>query len=649
MAESFSAEIGKSAQAVGEAFHSSISCSGGGNFSITISSNSAQVVKYVCITAVSLSAVYAGYQLMGKKMDIDSAVTRSLGGERDDQEIREIKPGSLHVLLSCFTDQRFLEILEDYECGRMKERLEEEFEKIGIEVEGLKVEIDNMEEVKQRKEIIVSSKKNKKNEVENVGIKAGIGEKPEIKQLMSLTGIILDVSGSMKRNIGSGTDEEGGPWVQSIFNVIDDLIEHDLTSEDRVFAIGVGAECPGKEIFDVIATLQQFENTNMPATEDHINEILDILERNGARNIRNWACNVKLIQDVLSEYMATLTLREFESDKQFVKKFVDEFLPSSCRDKVQTASHAGGGQPRAQPQAQPQTQPFNLSERSAEFHSIANLRRRTGQALFLDPETARMTFTNQGFHFQSRGAQNDSLDSWGSWLFGGVLFGLRKVGNGAEDATSWTASCFKSATREDIEEVVRKAKRYFEDASRILKDIGTHSIFSVQDASRIIRGCVGEKELNELSNERKQELLENVEPFIYGGTPLYGSLEKAIKLFEGDTSENKLLFVLSDGEPADGSIKDISKINQITSKLNEAGVKTVSCFITASTNIDPKRLYDEMPPDWKPGPKFLFSLSSEVSTQHLPRAILVKRGWTIDVANNETKLFMQVNHPDNVR
>jgi hypothetical protein len=31
---------------------------------------------------------------------------------------------------------------------------EEEFEKIGIEVEGLKVEIDNMEEVKKRKEIM---------------------------------------------------------------------------------------------------------------------------------------------------------------------------------------------------------------------------------------------------------------------------------------------------------------------------------------------------------------------------------------------------------------------------------------------------------------------------------------------------------------
>jgi hypothetical protein len=415
---------------------------------------------------------------------------------------------------------------------------------------------------------------------------------------MSLTGILLDVSWSMQRNIGSGIDEEGGPWAQSIFNVIDDLIEHELTSENRVFAIGVGAECPGKEIFDVIETLQPNQNTNRPATEDHINEILDILERNGARNIRKWTCktDVKLIQDVLSDYMAKLTLQEFKSDEQFLKKFVDEFLPRSCRDAAPTTPHAGG-----------------------------------------------------------------------------VLFGLRKVANGVGNATIWTASCFRSATREEIEEVVRKTKCYLEDSSRvlktdvetssklestprILKDVGTHSIFSVQDASRIIRRCVGEKGLNELSKERKQELLENVEPFIYGRTPLYESLEKAIELFEGDDSKTKLLFVLSDGLPTDGNNQDSIKIKQITSKLREAKVNVVSCFISTSTNIDPKRLYNKIPPIWEPGgkgwvlgAKLMFSLSSKVSTQHLPRAILVKRGWTIDVGNNETKLFMQVNHLDNLR
>ncbi len=388
---------------------------------------------------------------------------------------------------------------------------------------------------------------------------------------MSLTGIMLDVSASMKHNIESGVDEESGPWAQSIFKVIDDLIKRDISSENRVFAIGVGSSCAEKEIFDVIGTIQQMENikmpsdryrVNSPATEDRINKILNILEKNGARNIRMWVKDVTLIQDIASDYMASLVLRKLESDKQFLLKFVNEFLPPGCRDYYSPPP----------------------SSESSRFSRVA-----------------------------------------------------------AEDSLVRAASRLKSATGEEIYKVLEKAKCYF------LRDVETNSIFSAKDASCIIRGCIDEKEL---SAKRKQELLGNVEPFIYGRTPLYKSLEKAIKLFEGDTSENKLLFVLSDGDPTDSCNEDIldrDRMNDITYKLTAAGVKIVSCFITRSTDIHPKRLYDEMPPGWEPGAKFLFSLSSEVPTQHLPQAILVERGWTIDIANNETKLFIQVNHPDNLR
>jgi DNA-binding transcriptional regulator YhcF (GntR family) len=424
---------------------------------------------------------------------------------------------------------------------------------------------------------------------------------------MSQTGIILDVSQSMRSKIKSGAGERGEPWAQSIFKVIDHLFEYGVSSENRVFAIGVGATCIKKETFDVIGTVQRItEIMQTPATEKHINNILDILEKNGARNIRKWARDVGVIQDILPDYTATIILRKLELNKDFRWKFVHEFLPHNVRDSESTASNVEPGLTR----------------------------RKSG------------AFINRR----------------------------------ADDCYASFASRIRPATREDIEKVVEKAKShiiskgqwirlkyysvedYFRvlkeeetrsinfrvrDGSCILKDVGTHSIFSVHDASRIIRGCVGDKEL---SNKREKELRKSVEPFIYGLTPLYESLEKATKLFEGNTSKNKLLFVLSDGEPTDGRKDDVAKINKITSKLRDAGVKIVCCFITRSTDIHPKRLYDKMSPDWEPGAKFLFSLSSEVRTQDLvARAVLVKRGWTIDIAKNETKLFMQVNHPDNLR
>jgi hypothetical protein len=146
MAESLS-EVGKAVQDVAShALQASISHTGGGRFSFIVSTDSVQVVKVVCKTAITLGAIYAGYHLL--KPLVDAAVSNVLGGQsRDDQDIEEIKPGSLHVLLRCFTDERFLEVLADYESGRIKERLQQEFSQIGIKTEGLKVEIENMEEV----------------------------------------------------------------------------------------------------------------------------------------------------------------------------------------------------------------------------------------------------------------------------------------------------------------------------------------------------------------------------------------------------------------------------------------------------------------------------------------------------------------------
>jgi hypothetical protein len=152
--------------------------------------------------------------------------------------------------------------------------------------------------------------------------------------------MILDVSHSMQRKIESGTGEQGEPWAQSIFKVIDDLVEYDVSSENRVFAIGVGANCPRKEIFDVIGTVKRItEIIQTPATEKHINNILDILEMNGARNIRKWARDVTLIQSAVSDYTATMILWKLESDRDFLQTFVHDFLPRSVQDRETTVSN----------------------------------------------------------------------------------------------------------------------------------------------------------------------------------------------------------------------------------------------------------------------------------------------------------------------
>ena len=66
-----------------------------------------------------------------------------------DPEVMRIENGSIQVTLLCHTEQSLLLFLDDFETGKVKERLEKEFRKLGCEEE-LKVTISNLDEVYQR-------------------------------------------------------------------------------------------------------------------------------------------------------------------------------------------------------------------------------------------------------------------------------------------------------------------------------------------------------------------------------------------------------------------------------------------------------------------------------------------------------------------
>ena len=370
------------------------------------------------------------------------------------------------------------------------------------------------------------------------------------ENMPALIGILLDVSGSMERSIGSGIDEDGEPWARSIFEVIDNLIKYDVSADNHVFAVGFGAN-EGEQIFDILGTLQQihlhiraFDRKFEPVTPGQLKKIYLILEKAGAHSIRQWI-DVEVAREVLPDHIASLLLRKCEYDQSFASKFVMEFLPPVCR--------------------------FEDSQ----------------MATFMKTQTKSIT--------------------------------------------------------EDVKDLIDKAVPHL-----LKKSVGEDSILSVHDASDILHRCFDEEEL---SKERSRELLGRIEPYIYGGTPLYKSIERATELMRTSevSSHKKVLFVLSDGEPADGAIDDSAKKEKAVSGLTEASVNVVGCFVTDSTTIKPGRLYSEMKPNWQKGAKFLFSLSSIVTTQSIPRTMFVKRDWSIEVKNNETRLFLQVNHPDHLR
>ena len=373
----------------------------------------------------------------------------------------------------------------------------------------------------------------------------------------ALIGILLDVSDSMRDNVGSGVDEDGGPWALSIFEVIDNLIKHDVSPDNSVFALAFGAR-GGDQLLDILTCLQS-SKCDQKATDDQIEKIYRILEGAGAKYIRKWARR-EVVQQVLTHQKACLILEIADFEKDFPREFVQECLPLQCRDYPRETSKA------------------------KYFSSFLTV---------------------------------------------------------AEYVYASVGSVVREATEEDIQETLRKARPL------LLRPL----IFNVKKASDILHGHINDE--RELTKERSRELLQKVEPYIYGATPLYQAIRTATKCFEKHAStfqsHKKLLFVLSDGDPTDGGENDSAAKEKVATRLENAGVTVVGCFVTQSKTIQPRQMFSKMNTNWDSGSKFLFSLSSTITTQSIPRTMFVKRDWSIDFENNETRLFLQVNHPDHLR
>ncbi|CAG2194795.1 unnamed protein product [Mytilus edulis] len=193
-----------------------------------------------------------------------------------------------------------------------------------------------------------------------------------------------------------------------------------------------------------------------------------------------------------------------------------------------------------------------------------------------------------------------------NWYFEiGVSF-LYKFQNGYVNTTTK----FYTATEGHVLEVEKKAKSY------LLKPV--EDVYTVHEASKIVHGYIDEKEL---TDDRIDELME----------------------IDKYKEYKKLLFVLSDGDPTDKG-----ELPKALSRFKNLDITIVTCFITRSNDLTPLSLFCEESPRWDNGAKFLYQLSSIIPTDRLYRSIFVKRGWKIDSFNNETRLFLQINHPDNI-
>ena len=384
----------------------------------------------------------------------------------------------------------------------------------------------------------------------------------------SLVGVLVDVSGSMETSFSDSGNRRGGEWARANFDLVDNLVKHDVSQRNHVFALCFGGR-DEPVAFDLLNTIGKERASDGLTFEDTIERVLKILEKSGAPRVRGWA-KMSVLLSVIKERDAKLFLDVMTDDSTFSRRFANECLPKECRGV------------------------------SLSFNEVA-------------------------------GAGVGAVSS-----FYGALGSLP----GSSDFKRVSEAYEIIATEDSIREVIVKGKQLLRELGLTYTvEIGEDAVMDAHKARNILHGHIKK---DDLTNEKVDELMDDFRPYIYGGTPLMETLQHAKRLFSIPkfNEYNKLLFILSNGKPTD------YEISPPIEELNDLGVKTVSCYITTESIPEPKRLYSRASPSWDSAAQFMFEMSSNIKTELIPRTIFAKRGWKIDIENNATRLFFQVNHPD---
>jgi hypothetical protein len=147
--------------------------------------------------------------------------------------------------------------------------------------------------------------------------------------------------------------------------------------------------------------------------------------------------------------------------------------------------------------------------------------------------------------------------------------------------------------------------------------------------------------------------LDNGKGYYYGATPLRGCMSEITARFEREArreknvKRDKLLLIVSDGDPTDGNPKEFSE------RMEKFGIQIAGAFITDRDVQGPRLLANETKTSWLNGARLMFDwvskadrTISEYGARGAPdydrswRLAFEKAGWTVPAG---ARLFAHVN------
>ncbi|CAF0865067.1 unnamed protein product [Adineta steineri] len=213
-----------------------------------------------------------------------------------------------------------------------------------------------------------------------------------------------------------------------------------------------------------------------------------------------------------------------------------------------------------------------------------------------------------------------------------------KLGNRAEE----------NQTKEKVEDAIKHAKDVIRQRSLArLRTMEKPRSKTFQSTTNLLKQVTGtsansSETQSTFTSAQLAALVDSIEPFIYGGTPMCKAMQSALDTYCISSHEQKVLFLLSDGESTDGDPA------RFASQLHDKKVLVFACLLTSQSISYPRRLYYKADPNWSQAQKQMFELSSAVENCHSAMSILLEQGWELP-ADGHSRLFIQANHPDVIK
>ncbi|KAL2827364.1 hypothetical protein BDW59DRAFT_171381 [Aspergillus cavernicola] len=139
--------------------------------------------------------------------------------------------------------------------------------------------------------------------------------------------------------------------------------------------------------------------------------------------------------------------------------------------------------------------------------------------------------------------------------------------------------------------------------------------------------------LTEPTTAANGAVIDSLDEFMYGNTPLRYALEQSLAAFRAHpVTSQRVLLLVSDGFSTDGSPVPLAR------KMEEERVIIAGLYLTKEKNIPQRRLYDRIANSWNQGQRTLFNIATVVPVTKHPIPVLTSVGWSIP-SSGECSLY----------